>query len=485
MRNYTRKFVFNTHCYLAMALAVVLCAACEGPTASGPDSTHVRVVATQNRHNVPPVAPQASIEATLRHWTDREILVDYVLHNDSDIELVVFDNSRSLQIERRTDGGVRLLQGKQNTGSASFESAPTIPSRILKPSMSMNGTGSRAIPLQLDYSSDGNWLVYPNPDSVEFCIGFGSLNDLLPTRDDFGSYSLNQDLELQRFTCTVLKKPSNQTPDNMSSPSDEDWKRTLDVVLGAMNDRAVFIALYPAATLKVPEIDTEGRIELASIVQDNGEIGTQYQVRCPDGGEYHLTTSASAGADEYLTAFDCVFGREKINGQVERSIQVGERGEPVTRVSLSDFSYVDDHVDVHVSKGIYDFDNGYPFSTEVLSGMDYRVKTAGVSYAVSNAEWKVSEMWGDVLDRSINASFAISAASTSNRSVQVNTPVPLAGQAVGAGTGVQNGQLVLAADQQNRLQLDIDSAHQQGAAMLTIERPGVVTTSFVPWAEIF
>jgi len=450
---------FATH--LAVSMLVLVSVACGSGTDDAPD---IKTPALDINKPIDEIVSEITIDAKLRHWNDKEILVDYELRNDSDIELVVFDDSFSLQIERLADGAVRLFQGKQDTGDAQFESEPTI--------------------LRLDYSSNSDRSIDQNLVSFEFCIGFGSLDELLPTRRDDGLYSYNQDLELQRFTCTDLHKPDVTNSGDRSALDEEHWERTLNVVLGAINDAAVVIALRPMKNLAVPQNDTEGRVELANFTLEDGNVGERARVSCLDGGHYDLTTTSAAFGDEFLSADNCVTGAIRIDGQAVRSTRAGDNVGDKHTLSLSDYHYDDGNLDLHFSTGTHKVDNGHPFTNTHMSGMNYRVTTAQNAYAMNNVEWSNQDIWGTAYDRSLTASFSIAAAATLDTAVTVSTPESLHGGLIGGQRRGSLGQLVLESEHGDSLTLDVDGG-QQDTAMLTFDRAGVITTEFMAWDELF
>ena len=99
---------------------------------------------------------------------------------------------------------VTLFKAKRDTGTTGFESQPTIAGRNISPEQALSGTGSREVPIEIDYPFRPE--VNPQPDVINFCIGYGNADDIIPTTLVDGTYPLNRDLELQLLVCSRLER---------------------------------------------------------------------------------------------------------------------------------------------------------------------------------------------------------------------------------------------------------------------------------------
>jgi len=151
------------------------------------------------------VAGSVAIDAVVTRWTDAELSISYTLTNNGAFELIVFDVGFSFSTDLVENEQVRLSKAKHDTKGAAYESAPTIEGRNLSPGQTISGSGTERIPINIDFITrpqDGGLT----PERVELCIGYGNADDIIPTMTPAGTYSLNQDLELQELVCTMLTK---------------------------------------------------------------------------------------------------------------------------------------------------------------------------------------------------------------------------------------------------------------------------------------
>ena len=188
---------------IAMLPFLALAIACSESEDTVPDS-----LKGDDRADLPVV-----LEASIREWGDIEIVVDYTLRNDSDEAIVVFNESanageggtRTLQSELNADGEVRLFTGKSELRGIAFVTPPEIPGLVLGPGDSIGRVGSRPLPITIDYDFDGALGPFM-PEAIEFCVGHGRAEVVLPTRRESGEYPLNMALELQTLECVTLSR---------------------------------------------------------------------------------------------------------------------------------------------------------------------------------------------------------------------------------------------------------------------------------------
>jgi len=227
----------KTATHIACATIVLLLAACSdnNPSQAGDttEPTNIR--------------PDVTLEATVLEWSDSSMRISYELRNSSSDDIIVLGDQGRLQIQRRADNSPQLLRGKQNTGLVDFVIAPTIAGTALSPAASVMGTGSRPLPLQLDYpitSADVDFTFDPNIDAIEFCVGYGLSTELLPTGDEEGRYSLNQDIDLQQLACTELARDTDSsmtdTNDTAVALGDDQWQTTLKNTLNLLSNDSTY-----------------------------------------------------------------------------------------------------------------------------------------------------------------------------------------------------------------------------------------------------
>ena len=154
--------------------------------------------------DTPEMSAELSVDARIRSWTDTEVLIDYEITNTGTLELIVFDVEPEASTGIDDDGTVTLFKAKRDTGTTGFESPPTIAGRNISPEQILSGTGSREVPIEIDYPFRQE--VNPQPEAINFCIGYGTADDIIPTTLVDGTYSLNRDLELQSLICSPLER---------------------------------------------------------------------------------------------------------------------------------------------------------------------------------------------------------------------------------------------------------------------------------------
>ena len=154
-------------------------------------------------NELPETNSVVTLDATVRSWSDTLVFIDYTITNTGPLELIVFDVGSVTTTGLDDDGLVTLFQAKRDTGSTGYDSQPTIAGRNLSPEQTMEGSASRQLPISIDYIGQ---LDRGNPETIKFCIGFGTADDIIPTTLTDGTYTLNKDLDLQSFTCTILER---------------------------------------------------------------------------------------------------------------------------------------------------------------------------------------------------------------------------------------------------------------------------------------
>lgn len=170
----------------------------EGGMVTESDGSDVGVDAT-------PADGEVRLEASVARWTDTSLEIDYTLVNTGARELIAFDVGTATTTAIDDEGGITLFQAKRDTGETDFAETPTIGGRNLSPGQRLEGSAERRLPIGIDFVAP---LVSGlTPDTVEFCIGYGDTDDLIPTTRADGTYTLNTDLELQSLVCTTLERP--------------------------------------------------------------------------------------------------------------------------------------------------------------------------------------------------------------------------------------------------------------------------------------
>ncbi len=191
-------------CRIILLLVCVTVSACSDSGDDTPMNTD-NTAMTDPTSTGNSAAGSVAIDASVRLWTDSNLTIDYTLTNNGSFELIVFDVGFTVSTELGENEQVRLLKAKLDTGNTLFEQAPTIAGRNLSPEQTINGSANQRIPISIDYSAP---LVSGlTPDAIEFCVGYGNADDIIPTTRPDGTYSLNEDLQLQTLICATLIKP--------------------------------------------------------------------------------------------------------------------------------------------------------------------------------------------------------------------------------------------------------------------------------------
>ena len=485
-RRESRPNRFPALTVLVLAAACVACGT-DGPPddpAGASDRPDDSTPEAPGREQVPGGELDTSVvlEASLREWTERRIVVDYTLRNDADTDLVVLDVSRALQIERLEDGRVRLFKGKQDTGLTDFYEAPTIEGRALAPGDSVHGSGTRAVPLMLDYAFDRS--VDIATDAVELCIGHGRTSELVPTRRDDGLYSLNEDLALQRLACTTLERASAPGTDGTSPLGDGDWERTLERVLETVGGEVRDVVLEAASALRLPEASS-GAVEEVEVIYftlADGTPGTLTRASCGGGGGFELVQTSGDVERVSVEAAGCTLGGRRTDGRVVRTSTGRASFEETTSVMLDDFIVDDGTRRVRVAAGVHTREGGHPTSTSAWSGTSYRLEQGGEVRTVTDLELEDVSIFGSAFDRTLSTSFTVTASWTSHRPLAVTTPRPFGGLTTSETGDFTRGALVLETEDGERLTLEADSG-QPGFVLITLERGAAVTSLLRPWPE--
>lgn len=152
-----------------------------------------------------------TLEATVREPSElggtigeSDVRIDYTVTNISSLELIIFDVGTMTTTGIDEDGRITLFQAKRDTGATAFESRPTIAGRNISPNQTLNGSANRNLPIRIDFVGS---LEEFDPESIRLCLGFGNADDIIPTTLSDGTFTLNQNLDLQSLTCTDVSLP--------------------------------------------------------------------------------------------------------------------------------------------------------------------------------------------------------------------------------------------------------------------------------------
>lgn len=184
---------------LSVGSILIVLSAC-----SSSDNGVVQVPDDNPANNVQETNSVVTLDASIRDsGADSSISISYTVTNTGSLELIIFDVGFLTSTGVGDDGLVTIFQSKRDTADADFESPPTIAGRNLSPDQTLAGSASRRLPISIDFEGP---LVALNPDTVRFCIGYGTADDLIPTTLTDGTYSLNEELDLQLLTCALLER---------------------------------------------------------------------------------------------------------------------------------------------------------------------------------------------------------------------------------------------------------------------------------------
>ena len=480
----------------AVSLALLmLCTACTvepdaptgPPTAPGTTSTDDDPRVQEAPDDVAGIAPALSLEARLVEWDERSLRVAYALRNDGPDPLVVLDDYRTLQIERLDDGRIRLFRGMQDTGNTAFYVPPTIEGRELAPGERAEGTGSRDVPLRLDYADRASERpIDPATDTVEFCIGHGDPDTLAAVRQDDGSYSLNRDPSLQRLSCTVLERAPAPDDGAVSPLDDARWEHTLERALETIGGDARDIAIVAALALDVPDspsgtadgVTVSGTPE--TVVYPDGTLGTRTRATCEGGGGFELVRTSDGLERDVVLAERCTLGPFTVDGRVTREIVAATDVPGTTTVRLEDVAIEYGSERLSISQGVYRTRLAYPENVTEWIGTSYRLDEGGEVRTVADLQLEDIGINGTAFDRYLTASFTVAAGWTNDAPLAITTPQSFAGLTVDPQGYFSHGALVLETPDGERLRLDADSG-RPGEVLITLERRGTVTSLYRPW----
>ena len=141
-----------------------------------------------------------TLDASARAPFSDDLTINYTVTNVSSQELIIFDAVSRATVGMGDDGVIILFKAKRDTGFTDFESRPTIAGRNLSPDQTLTGLASQGFPTGIDFDTSSESLDLP--DTVRLCLGFGNADDIIPTTLVDGTFSLNQDLDLQELTCS-------------------------------------------------------------------------------------------------------------------------------------------------------------------------------------------------------------------------------------------------------------------------------------------
>jgi len=480
MDNPNKFFAKNVVTHVALATMLLACSAC----GAGDANTGKKQLSKLTE--LSELKSEVSIDARLRHWTDKELTVDYVFHNQSNADLIVMTGKGfNLQTALLSDGKLRLFQGKQETPNTDFFTAPIIAGQQLSASTSLNYSGTVQVPIQLVYGNNREELIDPAIDTFEFCVGYGLKSELEPTRvtdlqypNDLSGqwYPFNTGLELQQLACTDLKRPVASTTSGVSSLDTEHWEAALSGVFEVLNDIGLTRAQSYGLSLRVPDNSPE-RVDVTSFSLSDGSGGTQTRVSCSAGGFYNVTETGSASAPVTIDANDCVIGEDIVDGQVTRTTVLKDKDESsVVSMEFRDFRVTTGSNAAQISSGIYEYEEAHPISVDFMRGANFEVTTGTNTVTVTNLDAEDTSFFGTAFDRDLSANFTVIAPWTLNKPLNVTMPRRLGGVVVG-GSGNAFGLLVLAAEQGDRVTIDMDPG-QGDLALITLEHAGAVTTEY-------
>jgi len=148
---------------------------------------------------------EVTLGATVLIGARSTLTIDYRITNKGSDELISFDASDGATAEVESDGSVTIYKAKRDTGATDFDEQPTIAGRNLSPGQMLQGTVVLDTPIPVYYPEPSESV---NPNTFNFCVGYGKADDLIPQTLVDGTYTFNTDLDLQSLTCTQISKPS-------------------------------------------------------------------------------------------------------------------------------------------------------------------------------------------------------------------------------------------------------------------------------------
>jgi len=430
----------------------------------------------------PELLNEVTLSANVRKWDDQSIVVDYTLVNGSDVEIITLDNSNALQIERQPNGRIRLFKGMQDTGETDFEQPPSIDGRTIAASSNATGSGTRLMPLRLDYDVDSE--VDPATSSVEFCIGHGTANELAAALMSDGLYSLNSHVNTQNLACTTLDRLDSGELTTLNSPLDDgQWEDTLTRAIEMLDGKDPLMAIQSANLLQLPT-DTDamdGPVVITDYIFFSTETGGgQVTIAtCENGGGFEITDSSEDVGREHINVTDCEIGTWTINGQLKRTVSRDQNLPESTTLEFNNFIAANDVMQISMSSGKYEFQGGHPITTSALLEMSYILESGGETKRVTGMNVVDKSIYGTAFDRTLTASYTVNASWTNNTPLQVSTPIGLSGLTTSqTGSDFTQGSLELFTNDTERLTLDLVNT-VDGEVQITLERSGSVTTAYI------
>jgi len=431
----------------------------------------------------PGLVSEVTLSANVRKWDDQNIVIDYTVMNTSNVEIITLDNSNALQIERQPDGRIRLFKGMQDTGETDFESPPTIDGRTLAAGSNATGSGTRLMPLRLDYDFDSE--VDPATSSVEFCIGHAPAIELAPALTSDGLYSLNSHVNSQNLACTTLDRMDSGELTAQASPLDDGrWENTLARAIEMLDGNEPLMAIQAANLLQLPDDpDTMvGPVVITGYLFFSTETGGgQVTIAaCENGGEFEITDSSEDFGREHIAVTDCKIGNWTINGNLKRTVSRDQSLPESITLEFENFIASNNAMQITISSGEYKFQDDIPNITTALHEMSYTREPGGETKRVTAMQVEDESFNGTAFDRTLTASFTVNASWTNDTPLNVSTPIALSGLTTSqTGNDFTQGSLELVTDDGSRLTLDLENT-VDGQALITLERGGSITTANLP-----
>lgn len=304
------------------------------------------------------------------------------------------------------------------------------------------------------------------------------------------------------FLALVSASCSNQTPMDASIQSDPEftdsgelttqpaplddgrWADTLARAIDMLDGKDPLMAIQAADLLMLPADPdaTDGPVVITDYILFSTETGGGQVTfaACENGGGFDITESSDDVGRDHIDVTDCSIGTWTMNGNLKRSDSRDQSLPESTTLEFENFSASNDTMQITITSGTYEFQDGRPITTTTLQAMSYLLESGGETTSITSMEVEDASIFGTAFDRTLNSSFTVKASWTNDAPLYVSTPMALGGLTTSqTGGDFTQGLLELATDESASLTLDLGNT-VDGEVLITLERGGTVTTEYLP-----
>ena len=269
------------------------------------------------------------------------------------------------------------------------------------------------------------------------------------------------------------------------SPLDDGrWADTLARAIDILDGKEPLMAIQAADLLMLPADPdaTDGPVVITDYILFSTETGGgQVTIAaCENGGGFEITESSEDVGRDHIDVTDCSIGTWTMNGNLKRTDSRDQSLPESTTLEFENFSASNDTMQITISSGEYEFQNGHPIATATLQAMSYQLESGEEKTSVTSMEVEDASIFGTAFDRALTASFTVNASWTNDAPLHVSTLMALGGLTTSqTGGDFTQGSLELVTDD-DTASLTLDLANTvDGEVLITLERGGTVTTEYL------